>query len=64
MSPNEIAKAILELLNESPSNDKKLLDMFSWENVGKMHVRLYASLLDKSPSRSNSKLGKFFASEI
>jgi glycosyltransferase involved in cell wall biosynthesis len=44
MSPNEIAKAILELLNESPSNDKKLLDMFSWECVGKMHVRLYTLL--------------------
>jgi len=44
-SPNEIAKAVLELLNEIPTNDKKLLDIFTWKYVGKMHTRLYISLL-------------------
>jgi glycosyltransferase involved in cell wall biosynthesis len=46
-SSEEIAKAVVELFNKIRSKNKKLPKILSWKYVGKMHVRLYKSIIEK-----------------
>lgn len=47
-SPDEIAEAILKIVSERRglNTNKELLDKFSWENIGKMHIELYKLIRD------------------
>jgi len=47
-SSDDIAKAIIKIINENKivSINKELLDKFSWENIGKVHVYLYKKLMN------------------